>query len=375
MALQHVMRPVRVVSYGLAAKHGEGYLDPRSAGNALKVRYLVEGTVSESNGFDVVGVRLIDASDGALLWSERITLSQSNDAEGSHEVAIAQLANGLRPAIGAAEARRAAMVPAWSSSPMDLVFRANNAWNRDHSLEGTFAARKAYEDALRLDPGFSPALIGLGYTYQMQLAKASDPGVDRQGVVKQMDEVSSRAIRANPDDPGAWVLRGDALALQWRWDGAFEANGQALKLDPYLVGALHSRASLLIRTGQPDKALELLERAIELSPRGLDLHTSLLYRCRAMLAVGDFVAAIGACERALALGGSWWYPHLLLVAAYTLAGDTGNAAIERDRLFESQPGMSIARFKAHGASNDPVYLRQTEANIVGGLRMAGVPEE
>jgi tetratricopeptide (TPR) repeat protein len=171
------------------------------------------------------------------------------------------------------------------------------------------------------------------------------------------------------------VLRTDALALQGRWDEPLEASAQALKLDPYLVGALHTRASVFIRTGRPDEALALIDRSIALGPRGIELQESLLYRCRALLAMGDVAVAVGTCERALAIGADWWYTHLLLVAAYALAGDTGKAAVERERLFEQQPGMSVTRFRAHGVSNDPAYLQQTETTIIRGLRMAGIPEE
>jgi TolB-like protein len=169
-ALQRACRPARVVSYGLAAKYGARQVDPRSAGSALNVRYLVEGSVGGSSGSRVATLRMTETTGGAQLWSDQITLSQPDTPDGNRDVIVSRLANGLRSAIGRAEARRVSRLPASSSSAIDVVFRANDAWSRDHSLKGTLIARRAYEDALRLDPAFAPALIGLGYTYQWHRA-------------------------------------------------------------------------------------------------------------------------------------------------------------------------------------------------------------
>ena len=58
---------------------------------------------------------------------------------------------------------------------------------------------RPHEEALRLDPRFAPAVVGLGYTLFMQWV--DDPNADRQRLAREIDEVSQRAIRADPDDP------------------------------------------------------------------------------------------------------------------------------------------------------------------------------
>jgi tetratricopeptide (TPR) repeat protein len=133
----------------------------------------------------------------------------------------------------------------------------------DPSLKGLLERRKRYEAALRVDTGSAAALTGIGWTLVMQLQ--DDPAVDHDRIVKELDEISSRAIRADRHNPAIWELRQDALWHQWRWNEAFEANAEALRIDPYRNSALGERALLLNFTGRPEEALPLLEQAIALA--------------------------------------------------------------------------------------------------------------
>jgi hypothetical protein len=50
--------------------------------------------------------------------------------------------------------------------------------------------------------------------------------------VKELNDVSKRAVRADRHDPNSWQLRDLALESQWQWEGALEANTEALRIDP-----------------------------------------------------------------------------------------------------------------------------------------------
>jgi tetratricopeptide (TPR) repeat protein len=119
-------------------------------------------------------------------------------------------------------------------------------WDSDPSLSGVPGARKLYEEALRLDPGLAEALKGR--TLDRQLT--DDPAVDRDRAVKELDNVSRRAIKADRHDPNSWQLRDLALDAQWQWEDALEANTEALRIDPYRNITLKDRGRLLLLTGR-----------------------------------------------------------------------------------------------------------------------------
>ncbi|MEO6065331.1 MAG: TIR domain-containing protein [Lysobacterales bacterium] len=370
-ALERSARMARVVSHGLATRYKGASADPRTVGHDLNVRYLVEGVVRKVDAGVAVTTKLVETGNGAQVWSDTNAASPPLMSEGGREI-VAQLTNRLRSALIAADTKRTARLPSSSASAADLVRRADTLSDQDSTLKGILAARKLLEEALRLDPSYVPALLALGYTIRRQLQ--DDPSADPERLIKEMDEVSARAVAADRDDPRVWDLRALALYRQMRWDGAFEANAEALRIDPYRNASLAWRAYLMNYSGQPGEALPLLEQAIALDPRSPDMANYLQFQGRAYLALGRYDEAIAACERSLALH-EFWACELYLVAAYAQKGDMTKAAVAKAQLLKLRPGMSIAFLKAMRMSDNPAYRQQMETQMYAGLRKAGIPEK
>jgi len=369
-ALGRAMPHVPVTSHGLAAKYKGTPTDPRAIGRDLNVRYLVEGDVRNADGDVVVVARLVETTNGTQQWSDRVTAPRSSSGRAADDIVV-QLKNRVRPVLYDAELKRAAHLPKATATAIDLILRGDAVWDSDPSLNGVLEARKLYEAALRLDSGSADALMSVGWTLDSQLD--IDPAVDHDRVVKELDEISSRAIRADRDNPSAWILREHALWRQWRWNEAFEANAEALRIDPYRNSTLGDRGLLLNFTGRPEEALRLLEQAIALDPRGPGVPGFLQFQCRAYLALGRYDDAILACQKSLALE-DYWLRYLYLVAAYGQKGDFAKAAVAKTELLKRQPGMSIARIRAIKVSDNPAFQQQAENQIYAGLRKAGIPE-
>jgi adenylate cyclase len=369
-AMEYRWRYALVVSHSLAAKYKGQSLDPRAVGHDLNVRYLVEGNVRNANGGLVVMARLIETTTGTQVWS----VQQAGAPPASNEAAgdlVRELTSQLRYALNAAEQKRVARLPKSGANAMELVLRANALWEQDPSPKGRDAARKLYEEALRHDPGSASALIGLFWTIWRQ--RIDDPSADREQLLKELDDVSKRAVRADRDDPRVWSLRAYALQVQSQWDGAFEANAEGLRIDPYRPISLEDRAELLIFTGRAEEALPVLDQAIALDPHSPAVPHHLQIQCLGYLSLGRYDSAISACEKALAHEDDW-RRRLYLVAAYAQKGDMAKAAMEKAALLKLQPKITIAWLNASQVSNNPNWLQQREVSVLPGLRKAGIPE-
>jgi tetratricopeptide (TPR) repeat protein len=184
----------------------------------------------------------------------------------------------------------------------------------------------------------------------------------------------SRVRWIDPNVPGAWRWRADALWRQWRWDAALEAIAKSEKLDPSNDAPLNDRAGIMILTGQPAAALKLIDQQLARDPQAKEsLGWAALQRCRAYMALGRYDEAVPACEQQVALD-DWWLSHVYLLAAYAQRADTTKTAAERAALLKLRPGFSIADFKAQRFSDDPAFWKQTERHVLAGLRSAGIPE-
>jgi adenylate cyclase len=99
----------------------------------------------------------------------------------------------------------------------------------------------------------------------MYEALGDDANADRTSI-----EALARARRAtelNPKDARGWILGATCMLRAEGKDGAFEWVNNALKADPDSNGVAYNSACIHARVGDTDRALQLIERAIELGSR------------------------------------------------------------------------------------------------------------
>ncbi len=115
-------------------------------------------------------------------------------------------------------------------------------------------ALNAYEQAIRLDPGFaaayrqkSLALYGLG-RYEQALATCE------------------QALRCDPQDIDVYYCKADALDSLGDNEEAIHVYEQVMLLDPNNVRGYYGKATLLEALDRREEALPLLEQAIHLAP-------------------------------------------------------------------------------------------------------------
>jgi len=283
----------------------------------------------------------------------------------------ASVTNRLQQALYEAEQKRVASLPREGANAMELVLHAGALRKQEPSPKGRLAARKLYEEALRHDPASVPAMLGIMGTIGDELEH--DPRADRERLLKEMDDLSLRAVQADRNDPRVWSFRTYALEFQERWDAALQASAEGMRIDPYRFATLGSRAWLLIFTGHADEALPVLDRAIALDPQSA-LAWFISAKCAAHSSLGHYDDTIADCEKFLALEEDW-YGHVHLVGAYAQKGDMAKAAAEKAAALKLDPNLSIARLKAFPLWRNPVFLQQLEAHLFAGLRKAGIPEQ
>jgi TolB-like protein len=371
--LGRVIRPTRVISQDLAAPYKAKSVDARGVGRDLNATYLVEGEVRRIGEHFQVNVQLVETAGATQVWSDHLEFD-STKLSGNQATPVSRLAARVESAIFDANMRRFAGVPPSDASPVELFWHATSVWYRDNNtVRGALEARKWFDQALRVDPSFVPAILGRWRT--LQYALELDPNADTQHILQEMDELSFRVISIDNTNPTAWIARTDTLTRQGRLEAALEANAKAEKLALATGWAINQRAGIMILTGQPQEALTLIDRQVALhEPQDQEeLGWVMLQRCRAYMALGRYQEAIDACERDIALD-NWWLPHLYLVAGYALTGKDAKAAAERVTLLQLRSGTSIADFKKLYYSDNAAFVQQTESHLLAGLRKAGLPE-
>ena len=116
------------------------------------------------------------------------------------------------------------------------------------------AALAAYDEAIRINPGYALAWNNKGVTL-------SDLGRKDEAIVAY-----DQALKINPGYALAWFNKGVALSDLGRKDEAIVAYDRALKINPGYALAWFNKGVALSALGRKDEALAAYERALDLSP-------------------------------------------------------------------------------------------------------------
>jgi TolB-like protein/class 3 adenylate cyclase len=238
-------------------------VDVKQVGSELGVRYVLEGSVRKAGQRVRITGQLIEALTGTHLWADRFDGSVEDVFELQDRVA-SSVAGVIEPTVQSAETARSAHRPTEDLGAYDLYLRA---------YAMVFSSRALFPDALDLleeaiarDPHYGPALAWAAACCQ---ALANDSrNDDLKAVSRKGLDFARRAIDVARDDPG--TLGNAALALAY-FDEDITAPialvDRALSLNPSFARGWHISGILRRWAGEPDVAIEHVERSLRLSPR------------------------------------------------------------------------------------------------------------
>lgn len=321
--------------------------DIRRIGEALGVSNVLEGSVRRLGNRIRVTAQLIAASDGAHLWSERFDREVSDIFALQDEIAAAitmALQIKLSP-----EAEPLRYVP--KPAAYDAYLKARYL-QIAVTPESQDAARRYYEQAIEIDPGFPLAHVGLGH-YWMALPYFGRCLMSES--VPAARATVQRALQIDPTLPEAHAALGNLAAfydLDWEtaefhfsfpgakqvaypltrpiYAGFLFLRGQiaeatklarhAIEEDPLAVWPHMNLHAYLQAAGQYEEALQQLRKTLELNETLVPALVSI-----AMLHAhrGEFAEALQEARRAHAFGP--WLPDTAAVLAAFLHRE-GNEA-------------------------------------------------
>ncbi len=200
--------------------------------------------------------------------------------------------------------------------------RAEEQWlnGRDWEKLGDFAkAAEQYALALKTEPGFSPALIGLGV-----LAL-------RRGLYAEAREQFQAVLLDDPANEAARFYLASCHLGQERFAEAVEELKAVLRSRPFRAGAAFLLGGLYLGQGEPALALEQLEKAAGQFPWNQDAAAFLGCALRAR---GEQARAQALLKEVLARDPLHF---LSLAEAWFLAGRSGPAAERLARTLRDEP--------------------------------------
>jgi TolB-like protein/class 3 adenylate cyclase len=340
-------------------------VDVKRVGRELGVHYVLEGSVRKAGNRVRITGQLIDSITGAHLWADHFD-GGLDDVFGLQDKVTASVVGAIEPTVFEAEIERTKRAPA--VSPFDYIvrgFASLRMWSREANAE----ALQLFRQAQQLDPNLAMAYAGASqcYTWSKSFGWLTDPASE----TAEGARLARRALELGRTEPIILSAAGFAVAyLEGDLDFGGAAMDTALELNPNTAATLGIGGWISVFRGEPDLAIERVQRAMQLSPVDAFMFAWRSAGAYALFSLGRHEEALSWAEKAL-----WERPGYLpaariIVASAVLAGVPERPETSVARLRQLEPTLRISNLR------DQIPYRRPEdlARFADGLRKAGLPE-
>jgi adenylate cyclase len=233
-------------------------VDAREIGRRLGVDALLEGSIRKAGKRVRITVQLIDSRQGYHVWSERFDREIDDIFAVQDEIAQSVI-QALGLSLTQREERSLRRRSTTNVEAYEFYLRGRKLFQK-WTRQNIALARKMFERATEIDPGFAGAWAGLA-TAHVHLH-----GCDNEPHLERARQASAHALELDPSSAEAHVAAGQGFSMEQRYGEAAMEFERAIELDPTLFDARYYYGRACFKRGELEKSLRLFEQAQSLRP-------------------------------------------------------------------------------------------------------------
>jgi TolB-like protein/cytochrome c-type biogenesis protein CcmH/NrfG len=286
------IKNLEVTSRTSVARYKGTQKDVKEIGRELGVRYILEGSVRKAANRVRITAQLIDSSTGFHLWAQDFDRDLKDVFSVQEETAL-KIADALKLQLTPEEQQAVQRRYTQNVEAYDEFLRGKALWGDFDSPEKLEQARRDFENALRYDPNYAPALAGLAWVESQYYRNLdSDPSH-----LQRAETLAQKALAIDPQLSEAHMALGSNLANRYDYRRAAVEFHEAARLEPDNARAFDYESWALAYEQPPDGVSA--EKASREALRLGSLNMSTYYHLgRALLVQGRYDEAIAAFEQA-----------------------------------------------------------------------------
>ena len=313
-------------------------VSPHEAARQLGVRYLLKGSVRKAADRVRIAVHLVEAESGAEIWTT--TLNDTMDDIFALQDRVAERVAGvLETAVQDQDIINASDRPTANMNSYDLYLRAMQLFRLSRKSEMKTAI-DLLDRAIALDPSFAIAMSQSCVCHRQMIDHGWTNDIEQ--CRKRGLELVERALAVAGIDTRVLAQVAASLpGLEGRMDRAIRLIERAINLNPSSSFVWLISGSIHLRDGQPDIAAEHLEISMRLDPISASANAySRMYLASARFQQGRFDEAMTLFETtSLRLPVS----YIILAALYGYLGKPEQAR-EALSSFDNASEVSVEDF-------------------------------
>jgi DNA-binding SARP family transcriptional activator/TolB-like protein len=330
----------------------------------MDLDYVVEGTVSSNGKYFRINVRLMDFAEYARpVWGESFDLA-CGELHQLNELVTARIVARIDPIILFIEGRPKRRERYGATGLLLLAIPLIFTMERRKFDQAGDLIRKALE----MDP--DNAMVAAWAAHWHLFYVGQGWARDTKGALERVQEYALRAIKLDPENAEALAIYAHYCSFAEKdFDTALHYFDRALRLNPSLAFGWALSAPTYCYIGEPEVALERLERYRDLAP--FDPHFSwfeTLYTIAYMFR-GDYERAVIVGRRAVKAHPNFVNSYKPLIASLGHLGRREEAKPYIAKLLSLEPDFTVERF----AQVYPLKKASDRRRYMKGLLLAGVP--
>jgi TolB-like protein len=340
-------------------------VDTKQVARELGVRYVLEGSVRKSGNRVRLTGQFIEAESGRHLWADRFDGEMADIFELQDQL-VTSVVGAIAPQLERAEIDRAKLDMTGDLAAYDFYLRGLASWNRWTADENA-KALQLFNAAIAKDRDFSTPYGLAASCYHFAKANGWALRFDEDEIARLVE----RAADIGTDDAVALCWAGHVHAYFFRdLDRALLLIDRALDLDVNLAVAWQRSGWVRGYAGDPDGAIESLNKAIRLNP--LDPR---VFLTQSAMAFAHFIAgrddeAARWAAMALRVKPNWLPALRMTIASNAMRGDPEQAKRALSVYLKMDPEVTIAKL----CDYYPFRREADRRRLIAAMRTAGVPE-
>lgn len=353
-----------VIAPGTVFGYRDTLADDEAIAAELGVGYLIRGGVQRVGDQLRVNVRLLQANRGVTLWAERF-VGEAGGLFDMQDRIVAGIARALPDSLSLPPRPLRRRGATQSIVAYDEFLRGLEHYGRRTPADNA-VARRHFEQALALDPGFARAHAGLALAWsRLAIDGWTD---DPDGALAKAAELADRAASIDPSVPQIHFVRGQVALFAGRHDEAAASAMTAIEIDPNYADAYALLAWILQYAGRPDRAEPALLEALRRNPNSSASYQEIAGEIH--FTTARYAEAAEAFQQALESNPAHMRARLWLAATLVELGRMEEARWEVQELLQINPDFSLSRLLMAFPLKDP---RRQEA-LTTALSRLGLPE-
>ena len=260
-----MIRGLRVISRTSVMRYKDTHAAVPEIAKTLGVDAIVEGSVVREGGRIRVHAQLIRGASDEHFWSETYDRELGDALALESEVAQA-IAGRVEVSVTGVE--RARLIASRQVAPEVYESYLKGLFTAEYSQAAVEKSIAYFEEAIRKDPAFAPAYLGLANAYDA-LGTSGIGGASPREVRPKVISAARKALELDPTIAQAHGLLAVVYQEQWQWGDAEGEFERQLELTPNDAGAHLAFAGWLLCQGRAEEAQAWVRRARELDPVGI----------------------------------------------------------------------------------------------------------